>query len=88
MSGNKRSEPGLLRELKALRRRVAECEKDKFECRKAKEMLNTYREEMVRAECLTSLGTLSATVAHELTQPLTVISMSFENLLTELETMP
>ncbi|MHC4640662.1 MAG: histidine kinase dimerization/phospho-acceptor domain-containing protein, partial [Planctomycetota bacterium] len=49
--------------------------------------LKTYREEMIRIEHLVSLGMLSATVAHELTQPLTVISMSIGNSLAELETM-
>ena len=51
------------------------------------EELNTYMysEKMARAEQLASLGTLSATVAHELTQPLTVISLSIENALTKLE---
>jgi C4-dicarboxylate-specific signal transduction histidine kinase len=49
--------------------------------------LKTYREEMIRTEHLASLGMLSATMAHELTQPLTVISMSIGNSLAELETM-
>jgi signal transduction histidine kinase len=40
---------------------------------------------MARAEQLASLGTLSATIAHELTQPLTVIHLSIENALDELE---
>jgi len=40
---------------------------------------------MARAERLASLGTLSATVAHELTQPLTVLSLSIDNALEELE---
>jgi C4-dicarboxylate-specific signal transduction histidine kinase len=40
---------------------------------------------MARAEQLASLGTLSATVAHQITQPLTVIRLSLENALEELE---
>jgi len=59
---------------------------DITERKKAKEMLNTYREEMIRAEHLASLGTLSATLAHELTQPLTVIRLGIENVLADLET--
>jgi C4-dicarboxylate-specific signal transduction histidine kinase len=53
--------------------------------KQAEEELEMYRERMARAEQLASLGTLSATVAHELTQPLTVISLSIENALTKLE---
>jgi PAS domain S-box-containing protein len=51
----------------------------------AEEELNIYREKMAKAERLASLGTLSATVAHELTQPLTVIRLSLENSLEDLE---
>jgi C4-dicarboxylate-specific signal transduction histidine kinase len=40
---------------------------------------------MIRAENLASLGTLSATLAHELTQPLTVIRLSIQNALEILE---
>jgi PAS domain S-box-containing protein len=53
--------------------------------KKIEEELNIYREKMVRAERLASLGTLSATVAHEMTQPLTVIRLSIENSLESLE---
>ncbi len=49
------------------------------------EEFNIYSEKMARAEELASLGTLSATAAHELTQPLTVIRLSIENALTQLE---
>ena len=82
-----KSKPKPLRELKALRRRVVELEGDKLERKRAEEMLNTYREKMVRSEHLASLGMLSASVAHELTQPLTVLSMSIGNSLAELEIM-
>jgi len=58
---------------------------DITERRKADEELNIYQERMVRAERLASLGTLSATLAHELTQPLTVIRLSIENSLEDLE---
>jgi PAS domain S-box-containing protein len=53
--------------------------------KKAEETLKTYREQMIRAEHLASLGMLSAAAAHELTQPLTVIRLSVENSLAELE---
>lgn len=53
--------------------------------KRAEEELNTYREKMARAERLASLGTLSATVAHELNQPLTVIRLSIENSLDDLK---
>lgn len=58
---------------------------DITEHKKIEEELNVYRERMVRAECLASLGTLSVTLAHELTQPLTVIRLSIENSLEDLE---
>jgi len=51
----------------------------------SEEEMEMYRERMARAEQLASLGTLSATVAHELTQPLTVIRLSIENALAKLE---
>ncbi len=59
--------------------------RDITEFRKAREELNTYREEMAHAERLASLGTLSATAAHELTQPLTVIRLLIENAMTNLQ---
>jgi C4-dicarboxylate-specific signal transduction histidine kinase len=40
---------------------------------------------MTRAEQLASLGTLSATIAHQVTQPLTVIRLSLDNVVDELE---
>ncbi len=55
--------------------------------KRTEEELDMYREQMTRAERLASLGTLSATVAHELTQPLTVISLAIENSLAELKKM-
>jgi len=47
--------------------------------------LNLYREKITQTERLASLGTLSASVAHELTQPLTTIRLSIENSLVDLE---
>jgi PAS domain S-box-containing protein len=52
--------------------------------KQAEEELHMYREKMAQTERLASLGTLSATVAHELTQPLTVIRLSIENSLEDL----
>jgi len=75
-----------LRRKEPLRHRAEEVEGDKLKHKKAKEMLNTYHEEMIRAEHLASLGTLSTTLAHELTQPLTVIRLGIENVLADLET--
>jgi signal transduction histidine kinase len=59
--------------------------RDIHELKQAEEELNKYREQMAQAEQLASVGTLSASLAHELTQPLTVISLSIENSLAELE---
>jgi PAS domain S-box-containing protein len=62
---------------------VAVC-RDMAESKRREEELTRYREQMARAEQLASLGTLSATVAHQITQPLTVIRLSLDNLLDEL----
>lgn len=58
---------------------------DITESKRSQEELTKYREQMARAEQLASLGTLSATLAHQLTQPLTVIRLSIDNALDELE---
>ena len=58
---------------------------DITESRRRERELNLYREKMGQAERLASLGTLSATVAHELTQPMTTIRLSIENSLAQLE---
>jgi PAS domain S-box-containing protein len=63
---------------------VAVC-RDMTEIRQKQEELNRYRTQMARAEQLASLGTLSATVAHQITQPLTVIRLSLDNALDEME---
>ncbi|MCX5637484.1 MAG: PAS domain S-box protein, partial [Planctomycetota bacterium] len=47
--------------------------------KRAQEELQKYREKMVQAEQLASLGALGATLVHELAQPLTVITLSIEN---------
>jgi PAS domain S-box-containing protein len=59
--------------------------RDIHELKQAEEELNKYREQMAKAEQLASVGTLSASMAHELTQPLTVIRLSIQNSLAELE---
>ena len=61
--------------------------RDIHEFKQAEEELNKYREKMSQVEHLASVGTLSAILAHELTEPLTVIRLSFQNSLAELETM-
>ncbi len=58
---------------------------DISEMKLKEEELSRYRGQMARAEQLASLGTLSATIAHQLTQPLTVIRLSIDNALDELE---
>jgi len=60
--------------------------RDITEHKQAQDRLDIYREKMAQAERLASLGTLSATLAHELTQPLTVVRLSIENSLADLET--
>jgi len=66
--------------------RMTGTHRDITERKEAEEELNEYREKMVRAEQLASLGTLSATLTHELNQPLTTIRLSIENSLADLET--
>ncbi|MCF7958484.1 MAG: PAS domain S-box protein [Phycisphaerae bacterium] len=48
------------------------------------EQLNIYHDQMIQAERIAQLGTLSATIAHELNQPLTVIRLLLQNSLMEL----
>jgi PAS domain S-box-containing protein len=59
--------------------------RDIHDIKQAQDELTRYREKMAHTDRLASLGTLSATVAHELTQPLTVIRLSLDNLLDELK---
>ena len=61
---------------------------DVSESKQKEAELSLYRERMARAERFASLGTVGATVAHELTQPLTVIRLSIENSLADLDTTP
>jgi two-component system C4-dicarboxylate transport sensor histidine kinase DctB len=60
--------------------------RDIHELHQARQELDQYREKMCRAEQLASLGTLSATIAHEMTQPLTVSRLSLQEAMAELET--
>ncbi len=53
---------------------------------RTRRQLDEYREQMTRADRLASLGTMSAMVAHELTQPLTVLRLSLQNVLEAIET--
>jgi PAS domain S-box-containing protein len=59
--------------------------RDVTEQKQAEEKLEMYRSEMARTEQLASLGTLSATAAHEITQPLTVIQLSLQNAIDDLK---
>jgi len=59
--------------------------RDIHELRTAQQDLETYREKMIRAEHLASLGTLSAMLSHEMTQPLLVIRLSIQNAMKTLE---
>jgi len=59
--------------------------RDVHELVSAQKELETYREKMTRAEHLASLGTLSAMLSHEMTQPLTVIRLSIQNAMKTLE---
>jgi PAS domain S-box-containing protein len=59
--------------------------RDIHDMKQAEEELAMYREKMAHADRLASLGTLSATVAHELTQPLTVVRLTLDNLLDDLK---
>jgi len=52
----------------------------------AHRQLEEYRAQMTRADRLASLGTMSAMVAHELTQPLTVLRLSLQNALAAIKT--
>lgn len=59
--------------------------RDVHELQVARQELETYRKKMTKAEHRASLGTLSATFAHELTQPLTVIRLSLQNAMKDIE---
>jgi PAS domain S-box-containing protein len=59
---------------------------DITEQKKAEKELDAHREKIARAEQLVSLGTISASLTHELTQPLTVARLSIESALAKPET--
>jgi len=59
--------------------------RDITESKRAERRLSAYRQKMVQAERLASLGTLIAMIAHKLSQPLTVINISLESALKRLE---
>ncbi|MBN1508576.1 MAG: PAS domain S-box protein [Sedimentisphaerales bacterium] len=58
--------------------------RDISESLKAQRELQEYRSHMAHAERLAALGTLSATVAHQMNQPLTVIRLTIQNCLAQL----
>jgi len=60
--------------------------RDITELKRVQERLEEYRVKTAQAERLASLGTLSAMLAHELTQPLTVAGLSIENSLEGVKT--
>ncbi len=62
--------------------------RDIHELRTAQQELEAYREKMIRAEHLASLGTLSAMLSHEMMQPLTVLRLSLQNALKTLDDAP
>ncbi len=55
--------------------RLAIFSKDVTQFKKAQTEIKEFHQKMFRAEQLASLGTLSATMAHELNQPLTVLKL-------------
>ncbi|MFC1763413.1 ATP-binding protein [Planctomycetota bacterium] len=59
--------------------------RDIDQLKRAQEELAGYRDDMMRAEQLAALGTLSAMIAHELNQPLTVFGLSLGNALFHLD---
>jgi PAS domain S-box-containing protein len=64
---------------------VAQVSTDITETQK-EEQICTFQAHMARAKWLASLGTLSATIAHKMTQPLTVVRLSLDDALDKLET--
>lgn len=59
--------------------------RDITELREAQHKLERYRQQVSQTERLASLGALSATVAHELAQPLTVARISIQDARAQLE---
>ena len=62
-------------------KRVLVVARDIHKSKTFEEELSLYRDKMVRAEHLACVGILSATLAHQLSQPLTVIRLAIENAL-------
>ena len=62
--------------------------RDIHDLKLAYEQLERHREEMARTEHLASLGAVSAATAHELTQPLSVVSLAVENACAALADVP
>ena len=58
--------------------------RDVHDLKLAQQQVEQYQQYMRQAERLASVGTLSATVAHELTQPLTVIRLSIQSAMAKL----
>jgi PAS domain S-box-containing protein len=58
--------------------------RDIHDLKQAQQQLEHYQQHMLQAERLASVGTLSATIAHELTQPLTVIRLSIQSAMAQL----
>lgn len=59
--------------------------RDVQELHQARKELQAYQDHIARTERLASLGTLSATVAHEMNQPLTVLRLTIQNCLAQLK---
>ncbi|MBN1362836.1 MAG: PAS domain S-box protein [Sedimentisphaerales bacterium] len=59
--------------------------RDIHDLKEAQQQLEQYQQHVRQAERLASVGTLSATVAHQLTQPLTVIRLSIQFAMTRLK---
>ncbi len=68
--------------------RVAIFARDVTQQRKAQQQLRQYQDRIRRVEQLASIGTLSATLAHELNQPLTVIQLYLQQSLRHLKNKP
>lgn len=57
---------------------------DISEQKEAQEQLDVFREKMAQAERLTQLGVVGATMAHRLSQPLTVVRLLLQESLTQI----